>query len=74
MTEIGFLLMQEQLITPIYIAVDGVIIIILIFLQIQTIQASNDVLSVSTTNASKRINKKITKLSNWIMLLLYFFV
>ena len=70
MTEIGLLLMQDQLITPIYIAVDGVIIIILIFLQIQTFQASNDVLSVSTTNASKTINKKITKLSNWIMLLL----
>ena len=37
MTEIGLLLKQEQLVTPIFIAVDGVIIIMLIFLQIQTI-------------------------------------
>ena len=63
MTEIGLLLKQEQLVTPIFIAVDGVIIIMLIFLQIQTIRFSNAVLNESTTNASKKINKKITKLS-----------
>lgn len=56
MTEIGLLLKQEQLVTTIFIAVDGVIIIMLIFLQIQTIRYSNAVLSESTTNTSKKIN------------------
>ena len=74
MTEIGLLLKQEQLVTLIFIAVDSVIIIMLIFLQIQTIRSSNAVLSESTTNASKKINKKITKLSKRIMLLVCFLV
>ena len=39
MTEIGLLLKQEQLVTLIFIAVDSVIIIMLIFLQIQTIRS-----------------------------------
>ena len=74
MTEIGLLLKQEQLVTLIFIAVDSVIIIMLIFPQIQTIRSSNAVLSESTTNASKKINKKITKLSKRIMLLVCFLV
>ena len=74
MTEIGLLLMQEQLVTPIFIAVDVIIIIMLVFLQIQTIRTSNAVLNESTTSASKVINNKITKLSKRIMLLLCFFV
>ena len=74
MVEISLILGLEQYILPIYVSVDGIIIIMIVFFQIKTIRVSNAVLSESTISAAERTNKKITKLSKRIMLLLCFFV
>ena len=57
-----------------YVGIDSIIIGAIIFLQFQTIRASNAVRNESTVTASNRIDKKITKLSLRIMLILCFFV
>ena len=57
-----------------YVGIDSIITGAIIFLQFQTIRASNAVHSQSTATASNRFDKKITKLSLRIMLILCFFV
>ena len=74
MAEISLILGLKKYVLPIYIAVDGIIIIMIVLFQIKTIRASNNVLSESTISAAERTNKKITELSKRIMLLLCFFV
>lgn len=74
LTEISLILGLEQYVLPIYVAVDGIIVIMIVLFQIKTIRVSNTVLSESTISATERTNKKITKLSKRIMLLLCFFV
>ena len=56
------------------ITIDGTVVIIMIFLQIKTIKASNNVHGNSTVTAAEETNKKITKLSLRIMLLLCMFL
>ena len=70
----GLLLGKEQFVMPFYITVDAIVIGTIILLQILTIQTSNAVHKESTIVTSERINKKITKLSIRIMLLLCFFI
>ena len=70
----GSVLGKQHIVTPFYIAVEGVVIGLITFLQVQTIRTSNAVLNESTAVASDIINKKITKLSMRIMLLLCVFI
>ena len=70
----GSVLGKQHIVTPFYIAVDGVVIGLITFLQVQTIRTSNAVHNESTAVASDIINKKITKLSMRIMLLLCVFI
>ena len=65
---------KAELLALAYVGIDSIIIGAVIFLQFQTIRASNAVRSESTVNASNRVDKKITKLSMRIMLILCFFV
>ena len=65
---------KEHISTPIYITVDVVVIVLITFLQIKTIRTTNTLHNESTAVASEIINKKITKLSMRIMLLLCFFM
>ena len=69
----GLVLKRQQYVTPVYVAMDGIVIGTIVFLQIQTIRVSNAVYNGSTVVSSQRTNKKITKLSTRIMLLLCFF-
>lgn len=57
-----------------YVGIDSIITGAIKFLQFQTIRASNAVHSQSTVTAPNRFDKKITKLSWRIMLILSFFV
>ena len=65
---------KEHISTPIYITVDVVVIVLITFLQIKTIRTTSTLHNESTAVASEIINKKITKLSMRIMLLLCFFM
>ena len=71
---IGYVLGKRHIVTPICIVVDGVVIGLITFPQIQTIRTSNALHSESTAVASGIINKKITKLSMQIMLLVCVFI
>ena len=62
-------LQEYKISLSLYIAIDGIIVGSVAFLQVNTIQASNALHSESTVSNSERINKKITKLSMRIMLL-----
>ena len=62
-------LQEYKISLSLYIAVDGIIVVLVAFLQINTIQTSNALHSEATVSNSERINKKITKLSMRIMLL-----
>ena len=64
----------ERISTPIYITIDAVVIALITFFQIQTIRATNAIHNKSTVVEPEIINKRITKLSMRIMLLLCFFV
>ena len=70
---IGFLLWKWEIVTPIHLSVDIIIIGITILLQIKTIRISNAIFNKTKMVNSERINKKITKLSIRIILLLCFF-
>lgn len=74
MTTTGLLLRKHKFVVPIYFTIDGLILSAIMFLQILTIRTSNAVISESTTVASGRITRKVTKLSMQIMLLLCFLV
>ena len=70
---IGFALRKRHIVTPLYIAIDGVVIVLITLLQIQTIRTSNALHNESTAVTSVIINKKFTKLSLRIMLLVCVF-
>ena len=70
----GLLLGKEQFVMPFYITVDVIVIGTITILQILTIRTSNAMHNESTIVTSGRINKRITKLSMRIMLLLCFFI
>ena len=65
---------KEHISTPIYITVDVIVIVLITCLQIKTIRATNTLHNESTVIVSETINKKVTKLSMRIMLLLCFFM
>ena len=65
---------KEHISTPIYITTDVAVIGLIKFLQIKTIRTTNTLHNESTVVVSEIINKKITKLSMRIMLLLCFFM
>ena len=73
MVTIGYLVGDLSIATLIYIAMDSIVLVIIIFLQVQTIRTSNAIHNESRIIAAERINKKITKLSLQIMLLFCFF-
>ena len=73
MVTTGYLVGHLSIITLIYIAMDSIVLLIIIFLQVQTIRTSNAIHNESSITASERINKKITKLSLRIMFLFCFF-
>ena len=62
-----------SIITIIYIAMDSTVLIIIIFLQVQTIRTSNAIHNESSISTSQSISKKITKLSLRIIILFCFF-
>ena len=64
---------KRKTVLSFYITIDGIIIGTVAFLQINTIRKTNALHNESTVSTSKRINKKITKLSMRIMLLYSFF-
>ena len=64
---------KRKTVLSFYITIDGSIIGTVAFLQINTIRKTNALHNESTVSTSKRINKKITKLSMRIMLLYSFF-
>ena len=69
----GLIFRKNQIVVPIYIGIDSIVISIVILLQILTIQTSNSVQNQSTVSTFERTNRKITKLSMRTMLLLWFF-
>ena len=72
--ELCLILLTLQMAFTVYVAVDGTFVVVLIFLQIKTIKASNNVHGNSTVSAAEETNKKITKLSLRIMLMLCMFL
>ena len=69
MTLIGLLSGKEYIVLPFYYTIDGLIISGIILLQILTIRKSKAVCNESRIDASRKTNKKITRLSMQIMLL-----
>ena len=74
MIAVSELLEKESISMPIYIATDVIIFSAIMFLQILTIHSSNALHKESTAVTSSSTNKKITKFSMPIMLLLCFFI
>ena len=70
---IGFLLWKWEIVTPIHLSVDIIVIGITILLQFKTIRTSNAIFHKTEMVNSEMINKRITKLSIRIILLLCFF-
>ena len=73
MKTVGLVLELERFVVPVYVAMDVAVLGMIIILQIKTIRTSRDVHNMSAVASSERINKKVTKLSMRIMLLLCFF-
>ena len=69
LTLIGLLSGKENIVIPSYLAIDGVIISGITFLQILTIRTSSAVCDESRTVASENTKRKITKFSMQILLL-----
>ena len=65
---------KKQVIAPVYISMDSIVLATIILLQLQTIRTSNALYNESTVSTLDRVDKKITKLSMRIMLLLCFFL
>lgn len=72
--ELSLIFLTLRMAFIVSITIDGTVVIIMIFLQIKTIKASNNVHGNSTVTAAEETNKKITKLSLRIMLLLCMFL
>ena len=64
---------KRKIVLSFYIAIDGIIVGTVAFLQIITIRRSNALQNESKVSTSKGINKKITKLSMRIILFYSFF-
>ena len=73
LTLIGLLSGKENIVIPSYLAIDGVIISGITFLQILTIRTSSTICDESRTVASENTKRKITKFSMQILLLFYCF-
>lgn len=77
MVTMGFISGKSRIFTLVFIAMDCMIIGIILRLQIQTVRTSNAIHSESTgstfESTLRRINKKISKLTIRIMILLCFF-
>ena len=73
MITVGLVLELDRFVVPIYVTMDVAVLGMIIILQVKTIRTSRDVQNMSTVATSERINKKVTKLSMRIMLLLCFF-
>ena len=73
MITVGLVLELERFVVPVYVAMDVAVLGMIIILQIKTIRTSRDVHNMSAVASSERINKKVTKLSMRIILLLSFF-
>ena len=73
MITVGLVLELNRCVLPVYITMEVTILGMTIILQVKTIQTSRDVHNMSTVSTSERINKKVTKVSIRIMLLLCFF-
>ena len=69
LTLIGLLSGKENIVIPSYLAIDGVIISGITFLQILTIRTSSTICDESRTVASENTKRKITKFSMQILLL-----
>ena len=67
-------IMNSRVSFILYIAIEGIIAVIIVFLQIKTITISNKICATSNISTAERTNKKITRLSLRIMLLLCFFM
>lgn len=67
-------IMNSRVSFILYIAIEGTIAVIIVFLQIKTITSSNKICATSNISIAERTNKKITRLSLRIMLLLCFFM
>ena len=70
---VGLVLELDRFVVPVYVTMDVVVVGMIIILQVKTIRTSRDVHNMSAVATSERINKKVTKLSMRIMLLLCFF-
>ena len=69
----GLVLELNRFVLPVYVTMDVTILCMTTILQVKTIRTSRDVHNMSTVSTAERINKKVTKLSIRIMLLLCFF-
>ena len=70
---VGLALELDRFVVPIYVVMDVFIVGMVIIPQVKTIRTSRNVHNMSTVANSEIINKKVTKLSMRIMLLLCFF-
>ena len=73
-TTTGLVLGKFDIIVTVYFGIDMLIFSAIVFLQILTMRSSNALYNQSTIFASRKINKRITKLSKRIMLMLCFFM
>ena len=73
MVTVGLALELDRFVVPVYFTMDLVVVGVTIILQVKTIRTSRDAHNMSTVATSERINKKVTKLSIKVMLLLCFF-
>ena len=55
---INYLLRDLSIITIIYIAMDSIVLVVIIFLQVQTIRISNAIHNESSIATSESVNKK----------------
>ena len=69
----GLELELDRFVVSVYFTMDIVVVVMVTILQVKTIRTSRDVHNMLTVATSEKINKKVTKLSMRIMLLLYFF-
>lgn len=73
MVAIGYLVGNLSIIRLIYIAMDSIVLVIIIFLQVQTTRISSAIHNESSITTSEKVNSFIAKLSLRIMFLFCFF-
>ena len=67
-------IMNSRVSFILYIAIEGTIAVMIVFLQIKTITISNKICGTSNISTAERTNEKITRLSLRTMILLCFFM